>query len=77
MKIVQQSINAEFWSELNHEIAGLEADSVVGAAVVSLLNDVEHMVTRVYGADGGCIESDIAESMKALAYDQSCVWYFG
>jgi len=74
---VQDAINSGFWSDLHPEIAGIEPDSVVGEAVVALLNDIEAVCTRIYAEDGGAVESNIVESMKALAYRQCRVWYFG
>jgi hypothetical protein len=74
---VRDAINSGFWPDLDPEIAGIEPDSVVGEAVVALLNDIEAVCTRVYAEDGGAVESDIVESMQALAYRQCRVWYFG
>ncbi|WP_321935546.1 hypothetical protein [Paraburkholderia sp. J8-2] len=74
---VKDAINTSFWRDLHPEIAGIEPDSVVGEAVVALLHDIESVCTRVYAEDGGAVESEIAESMKALAYRQCLVWYFG
>ena len=73
---VLAAINRQFWPDLHPEIAGIEADSVVGEAVVLLLKDIEAACTRVYASDGGSVESDIVASMKALAYRQCNVWYF-
>lgn len=74
---VREAINLAFWPDLHPEIAGIEPDCVVGEAVVALLKDVEAICTRVYASDGGAVESDIVASMKALAYRQCNVWYFG
>jgi hypothetical protein len=74
---VRDAINSGFWPALNPEIAAIEQDSIVGEAVVRLLNDVENVCTRVYAEDGGAVEPDIVQSLKALAYRQCRVWYFG
>lgn len=74
---IRAAINAQFWPDLDPKIAGDEADSVVGEAVIALLKDVEAICTRVYASDGGAVESDIVAKMKALAYRQCNVWYFG
>lgn len=74
---VRDAINFAFWPDLHPEIAGIEADCVVGEAVIALLKDVEAICTRVYASDGGAVEPHIVASMKALAYRQCNVWYFG
>jgi hypothetical protein len=76
-KTVREAINAEFWCGLNAEIADIEADCVVGKAVVSLLTDVQAICTRVYAEDGGAMESHYVLQMKHVALRQCNCWYFG
>lgn len=83
MKTVNESINLKFWEAMNGPeralvtVGSIENDCVVGEAVVELLNDIEKMATKVYARDGGAIEPDLVACMKALAYNQIRVWYFG
>jgi hypothetical protein len=74
---VREAINAEFWCGLSPEIAGIEADCVVGEAVVKLLTVVHAICTRVYAEDGGAMESHYVLQMKHVALRQCNCWYFG
>lgn len=77
MKTVREALNApHVWSALEPEIAAIDADSVVGEAVVTLLNKVEQ-VLLVEASDGGRLDSDVHFGFVRLALHQANVWYFG
>ncbi|SOZ99492.1 conserved hypothetical protein [Cupriavidus taiwanensis] len=77
MKTVRQALNApHVWSALEPEISAIDADSVVGAAVVTLLDRVEQ-VLLVEAEDGGRLDSDVYYGFVRLALHQANVWYFG
>lgn len=75
---VSQCINANLWGELESEIAAIEADSLVGTAVITLLNRLELAIEATPEDRGGiALKSYVVNCITDAGIRQANVWYFG
>nr|WP_057929857.1 hypothetical protein [Burkholderia ambifaria] len=69
---VRTRIDMEFWSNLDPEVAALDADSHVGQAVCGLLVHLQSVVNTQAE-----LESDHVYLLKQIGIRQSGIWLFG
>lgn len=69
---VRTRIDMEFWSNLDPEVADLDADSHVGQAVCGLLVHLQRVVNTQAE-----LESDHVYLLKQIGIRQSGIWLFG
>ncbi|MGU7773704.1 hypothetical protein ACV229_26420 [Burkholderia sp. MR1-5-21] len=69
---VRHRLDMAFWSDLDPEVADLDADSHVGRAVCGLLVRLQSVVNTQAE-----LESEHVDLLKQIGIRQSSIWLFG
>ncbi|MBN3785507.1 hypothetical protein [Burkholderia sp. Ac-20353] len=69
---VRRRIDLDFWSDLDPEVADLDAESHVGQAVFGLLVHLQSVANTQ-----AVLESELVDLLKQIGIRQSSIWLFG